>query len=221
MTNSEFLVQEKRILELVREQYEADGFSFYLYPSKGLLPISVDGFKPDAIAISDEKKILIEVVSRKSTESDSAIKNISNILKSEPDWSLRIIFADSFNIENNSLREIVSRQTIQEAITRTEELLENDFDAEVLLLQWSILEAIVLYLFERSELNNTRVMSGKALISFLEQEGYLSFRDAKALRKLAIIRHRIAHGGLSENISFQNLSKMDGVVRSLFSEILD
>ena len=79
MINSEFLVQEKRILELVREQYEADGFSFYLYPSKGLLPISVDGFKPDAIAISDEKKILIEVVSRKSTESDSAIKNLSLI----------------------------------------------------------------------------------------------------------------------------------------------
>jgi len=213
--------EESRILNVLREQYEADGYNFYKHPSRNLLPNDLDGFQPDAMAISEDEKIIIEVVSKLSKQKSRQLDTVAKVLKNESEWKFRLVIADNFDLGEVSSRKKATLKSIQSSINRIEKLETYEFLNEGFLLQWSVLEAISVHLIEKLNAGNTNITSMRWVLSFLEQEGHLSFRDTKALRKLLDIRNVIVHGGLSVNVSKKEYSKLDGLVRSLFSEIMD
>ena len=214
-------VEETRILKILREQYEADGYIFYEYPSSNILPETLRKYRVDAIAMGDDDNILIEVVFKKSKEKSAQLEGLAEKIKELSRWKLRAIYAEGIDAKKLQSRTKLSYKVINTAIVRAEELVENEFWNEGFLLQWSILEAIYFHLSESSDVEKIGIPTVRSIISSLEHEGHVSFRDAKSLRKLFDKRNMLTHGQFNFEVTFKEYSKLDGIVRSLYSEILE
>ena len=53
--------REEVLLESLLPRYEAEGFTVIIHPSSSFLPPFMGSYRPDAIALSPDKKIAIEV----------------------------------------------------------------------------------------------------------------------------------------------------------------
>lgn len=54
-------VRESRVLDLLAERYRAQGYTFFKYPSKEVLPPFLGVYRPDAIALGPKDNVAIEV----------------------------------------------------------------------------------------------------------------------------------------------------------------
>ena len=80
------IVSERRLLELLRPRYEAQGYMFIEYPSGEALPAVLKGFNPDAIAIGPQKNIAIEIKLRPGRPSEERLEALSERLLDVESW---------------------------------------------------------------------------------------------------------------------------------------
>ena len=77
------------ILESILPRFKAEGFEVFVHPSPSILPPFMHAYRPDAIALSRDKKIAIEVV-RQSANSETKIKDLQDLIAQHSDWELRV-----------------------------------------------------------------------------------------------------------------------------------
>jgi hypothetical protein len=77
------------VLENLRPRFEAEGFDVFLHPSPSILPPFMEGYRPDAIAVSPQKKIAIEVV--RPAKNTEKIKQLQKLIDQHSDWELRVV----------------------------------------------------------------------------------------------------------------------------------
>src|ERR1700674_3113658 len=111
------------ILESILPRFKAEGFEVFVHPSPSILPPFMQAYRPDAIALSRDRKIAIEVV-RPSPNSETKIKGLQDLIAQHSDWELRVFYV-SAGASQQAL-EIASRSSIDTAIQKVLELKKND-----------------------------------------------------------------------------------------------
>lgn len=198
---------ERQLLNLIRPQYEAKGYSFYEYPQGDLLPEFLRGYQLDAIALGSPKNVAIEVKRRKGA-ADKTLEKLSRLFQDHPDWELRVVFGNNF--EDDPATEPSSRAEIEKQIDEAESLLKMGHERAALVLAWAALEAASRSVDE----SQIRSRSPSQVLEILEQMGRLEFQRAKTLRGLLTLRNAAVHGDYGATITEADVETVLSAARS-------
>jgi len=212
-------IEEQHILNVLKHKYESEGYAFFIQPPEGLIPKVIADYKVDALATNNTEKIIIEVV-RDTQVSQKKLVKLSGLLRGLDDWVLKVIYADSFDSEDESYIEPEIYQ-ISEAVKKAEKLNRAGFKNEAFISYWITLEALTVLLSNNISKTNTPILSPKSLVSFLEQHGYSSFKDSEKLRIYANIRNKLVHGDLGLKVQSKDIKNMSAIVNKLVLELDD
>ena len=88
---------EREALDALEPRLISDGYQLIRDPRPEQLPTFLKGFRPDAIAIGRKPYLLIEVISRGSTDAVVAAKQtqLRSLVAQNADWALEIVSAGS------------------------------------------------------------------------------------------------------------------------------
>src|SRR5689334_18586253 len=78
--------RENTVLDLLRERYESEGYEVFLHPSPSVLPVILAHYRPDAIAVRGDDKIVIEIKSDGSRSEGARLKDLASTFASIPGW---------------------------------------------------------------------------------------------------------------------------------------
>jgi hypothetical protein len=187
---------ERRVLALLRNRYEADGFLFIEHPARADLPAFMGGYQPDALALGKDKSIAIEVKLRRDAASEDSLRAIRERFKGQSPWELHVVYGAE--VEDEAM-EVPTPEQIRKNIEEAEALLAGGFPRAALVLSWAAIEAIARTL--QPELPASGPRTTRAALELLEHLGRLRFQEAQALRKLSPLRDKVVHGDLGATVT--------------------
>lgn len=187
---------EGRVLALLRDGYEADGFSFIEHPDGTDLPPFMRGYRPDALALGKDKSIAIEVKLRRDAAAEKNLRAISERFKGQSLWEFRVVYGDE--VEDEPIWAPTPEQ-IQAHIVEAEALLAQNHPRAALVLGWAAIEAIARTLSPDFPSRGSRTM--RQAVELLEHLGRLRFRQAQELRRLSPLRAKVVHGDFRTTIT--------------------
>lgn len=187
---------EGRVLALLRNRYEAEGFLFIEHPEKADLPAFLQGYQPDALALGKGKSIAIEVKLRRDDKSANTLKAVSERFKGQPHWEFHVVYGDQ--VEDQSI-EAPTPEQLRTNIEEAEALLAQGHPRAALVLGWATLEAIARTL--RPDLPSSGPRTTRAAVELLEHLGRLRFQQAQELRKLSPLRDKVVHGDFQTRVT--------------------
>lgn len=205
--------QERDIIQQLIPQLEEEGYAVYIEPSSQLLPAFLKGFRPDAIAIGSKSKrnLAIEVLvegSFSQKKQDRLIKSFEGV----DDWELRTFFVRP--VTQKAGLPSVSIGAIEKAIDDIYTLVATRSMKPALLMSWATFEALGRNILpEKFALAQT---PGR-LIEVLAGEGYITPDEADVLRRLALQRNALIHGGLDTTIEERDVIDFLGLLKNLIS----
>jgi len=206
---------EQTDLEILREAVpglEAEGYEVYLQPNPPIRPRFLSDFVPDAIALRSDGNLVIEMV-RPSRHEDKKIKAISELVKRQPGWTLRIMRVSSSSRLDDLTAE--SRDTILDSVGEARELVATGHFEAALLLCWATLEATARLKvpdFYRKPQTPGRI------IETLAAAGELTPTQAEDMRKLAEKRNKLVHGQLGVRVEKAEVERFCDIVAVLLEE---
>jgi len=187
---------EGRVLALLRNRYEAEGFSFIEHPDRADLPAFMQGYQPDALALGKDKFIAIELKLRRDADLEKSLKAISERFRGQLRWEFRVVYGDE--VEDQQIAAPTPEQ-IRVQLEEAENLLAQDHPRAALVLGWAAVEAIARSLSADFPASGSRTM--RQAIELLEHLGRLRFREAQELRRLVPLRSKVVHGDFQTPIT--------------------
>jgi hypothetical protein len=187
---------EARVLSLLRNRYEANGFSFFEHPEVADLPSFMQAYRPDAVALGKNKSIAIEVKLRRDPAGAKNLGIISERFKGQPAWEFHLVYGDEVEDEPISAPTL---EQIQANITEAEKLLAEDHPSAALVLGWAAIEGIARTLSPDFPARNSQTM--RQAVELLEHLGRLRFQEAEDLRRLLPLRAKVVHGDFGTRIT--------------------
>lgn len=187
---------ESRVLALLRNRYETDGFTFIEHPEFASLPQFMQGYRPDALALGKDKSIAIEVKLRRDLANEKNLKVISERFKGQPGWEFRVVYGDE--TEDEAIAPPTLDQ-IQAHIAEAEDLLVHNHARAALVIGWATIEAIARTLSPDFPSTGSRTM--RQAVELLEHLGRLPYPEAQTLRDLLPLRAKVVHGDLDTTIT--------------------
>jgi uncharacterized protein YutE (UPF0331/DUF86 family) len=183
---------EVDFLEGERARYEAEGFTFTMYPDSTSLPAFLGSYRPDAIAQRPGRNIAIEVKARSTPATERSLAQIRRLFEGHPDWQLNIALIGSDPFSSMAIAPAQSN-TIRNRMNEVVSLKEQGYTRAAFVLAWSLLEA-AMNLFGGEALNRPR--SPGTLVQALAIQGYIEPDLERRLQTLTELRNRIVHGDL-------------------------
>lgn len=202
---------EAAILEAVLPRLKAEGYDVFRNPPRHLLPEFMSGYRPDAIAIGNGKKIAIEIV---GSQSPSAAKREKLQERFTPDsgWELKIVLAQS--VPSTQAIESVSDTSIERSLETVSQLTEAGLTQPALLIAWASFEALGRRLLPASFV---RPQTPGRLVDVLAGDGELTPGEADIVRQLIASRNRLIHGDLDMRIDKADIAQFVTILRTLLS----
>lgn len=200
---------EQQILRNEVLELEADGYQVFVSPSRELRPAFFGDFVPDAIALRSDKKLAVKVVNR-SAASNGQYSRISDVMRTEKPWELRLIFIDTARkpvpVDVQNVAAIRSKQDELQTLGA-----EGHFTI-AMLLAWATIEAAA----RRLDPHKFRVpQTPGRIVQELAGEGYLTPDEADFLRGLAVKRNRFVHGDLAVDVAADEIDKVRSIIGTL------
>jgi uncharacterized protein YutE (UPF0331/DUF86 family) len=189
---------ERRVLELLRPRYEAQGYLFIEYPGGDALPEALKGFSPDAIAIGPPKNIAIEIKLRRGRSTADNLQALSERLRQHPDWEFRVIYGDEVDLQDE-LSPATTRSEIEKQIDEAEALSAAGHHRAALVLAWAALEAIA-RTTAPAETTGAGGRTPRQVVEILERMGRLTFEEASELRSALLLRNAVVHGDYQHDV---------------------
>lgn len=180
---------ETRILELLRQHYEGEGYTFVEHPDVAILPGFMQGYRPDALALGKDKSIAIEVRLRRAVSSEKTLRALSELFGQQAGWELRVVYGDDLP---DTLIASATKEQIESHLGEAEALLAADHPRAALVLGWATIEAIARTLSADFPSAGSRTM--RQAVEVLEHLGRLRFEQAQELRELFPLRAKVVHG---------------------------
>lgn len=183
------------------------GYDVVVEPSPSMLPPGLQKWRPDAVALGKEPKLMVEIASE-SARAATRIADLQKALRSEPGWKLHLV------LDRASDAPSVARATDQQI----DEVLENarrvaEVDARAgLLMAWAAFEAL-------SRANRpdhfVRPQSPGRLIEQLAFEGEVLPSDTHFLRSMANRRNAFIHGDFLQSVSNADVERFISLLNAL------
>jgi hypothetical protein len=204
---------EGRVLALLRNRYEADGFSFIEHPMRGDLPAFMQGYEPDALALGKDKFIAIEIKLERGPDTDKNLRAISERFRGQPLWEFRVVYGDE--VEDQPIAAPTLDQILVQ-LAEAETLLAQDHPRAALVLGWATVEAIARTLSADLPASGSRTM--RQAVELLEHLGRLRFREAQQLRGSIPLRAKVVHGDFQTPITAAEVEPVLKAARAALAE---
>lgn len=208
---SNYIEAESEILRSILPRYEAEGFEVYIHPSPSILPTFMQSYRPDAIALSKDKKIAIEVVHAKR-ESSSKLKELESLFASHRDWEFQVFYVSPSDSQDSLA--VVSASEIERALERVKSLLDSGHYIPALIMCWGTLEALGRALLPE---HFRRTQTPSRLVEVLANEGSLTPQEADFLRSTISLRNGAVHGQIGVEIDKRKIEEFTAVLRTLLN----
>ena len=180
---------EARVLELLRNRYESEGFSFIEHPAPADLPPFMHGYQPDALVLGEGKSVVIEVKLHKDPGTEKNLRAISERFKGQSRWEFRVVYGEELEDETIA---VPTLEQIKAHIAEAEALLAQNHARAALVLGWAAIEGIARTLSPDFPSTGSRTM--RQALELLEHLGRLGFSEAQELRELLPLRSKVVHG---------------------------
>jgi len=194
--------RERDFLQTLVPSYEADGFSVFLHPTREMLPPFLHGHQPDAMAIKDDKKIIIEIKSD-TTRHSARMEQLHQIFLGHPEWEFRVYYIPSLPKEEDIEASPVPE--IDAALAEVDQLKQAGHLRAALMMAWSALEAASRVLLPQ---NLARPQTANRLIEALASEGVMTPSEADSLRKAIASRNAVTHGHFAVPITEEEVDRI-------------
>jgi uncharacterized protein YutE (UPF0331/DUF86 family) len=203
---------ELEILRAALPTFEAEGYQVFLDPHSDIKPSFLGEIVPDAIAIGPNDNLVIEIV-RASKEDNKKVKALSELVKQQKGWKLRVLRADS--LTSVAMLTVENRGAILKRVEEARLLASDGHFEAALLICWAAMEATARYL----EPNNySRPQTPGRIIETLAGSGTLLPSEASDMRKLADKRNKIIHGQLDVKVEKKEVDRFCDILIELLKE---
>jgi uncharacterized protein YutE (UPF0331/DUF86 family) len=200
---------EVEVLRGLIPSLEAEGYEVFVNPRPPLLPKFLRGFSPDAIAIRDDKKLLVEIVGETS-RSSGKLERLQRIMKDQPGWELRVVLVSPANSPESLV--VQSPDAIMERVAEMRELVDRGSLGAAFLLGWAAFEAAARSLMPDQF---RKAQTPGRLVDLLAEVGYLTPSEADRLRQLAKTRNAFVHGELGVELTREDVRQLMAVLGTL------
>lgn len=207
--------RERAVLDLLRERYEGNGYSFFAYPPAQLVPNFMEGYRPDAIAMRDDDRIAIEVKQR-SRQDAKQLARVAERFASHPNWKF-VVVSDEVLPDFEALG-ISSPEAIEGQLTEAEQLVRAEHYRAAFVLGWAIIEALARALQRGGEMGS-QSRSPREVAEILERNGYIGFEEGRRLRNLVNLRNATVHGDFGVNVDKSAVEDLLQIARHLGTEL--
>jgi uncharacterized protein YutE (UPF0331/DUF86 family) len=208
---NEDAIDELATLERMAKKWKDQGFEVYLEPVGSIVPPFLERYKPDAILVRGNEKIVVEIVRKGQPHLEKKIDQIQSLFLGQRDWQFEVVYAG----EQVDSVPHVKKSVILSTLDSSNSLVEVDARASLLLL-WASLEAVARNFFERQ---TTRPQSPGRIVELLAGSGNITPSEAKLLRRLVQARNSVIHGELNTSIEIDDVILMQSIVTNLAQEI--
>lgn len=203
---------EAEMLDSIASELREEGFEVYLQPRRPPAPAFLSNYVPDAIALREDKNLIVEVV-RESPEASQRLDKIRSLLQGQPKWDLRVYWVSQAKSQRSV--PVVTRDTIAESNNEVRSATTAGFHEPALLMAWATFEAAA-----RANMPKEfqRPQTPGRLVEILAREGYVTPSEADLLRTLAEKRNRLIHGDLQVSVTAEEIKGFTEVLDSLIDQ---
>ena len=204
---SEAEESERAALEKMSNIWIGQGFEVFLQPSAKLLPDFLQRYRPDALLLKEDDKVLVEVVRKGQPHAEERVRRLKELIANQNEWRLEVVYAG----ENVLAVRRVALESIIESLQSADDLLTKEPRASLLLF-WASLEATARNLFPNQ---TSRPQSPGRIIELLAGSGEVTPSEAQSLRQLMNLRNRLIHGELNAVVKPSEIKPMLQLVRQI------
>lgn len=204
---NEYEATERATLEQLSRTWEAQGFQVYLQPSGKSVPEFLQRYKPDAILIRGEERVIVEAIRKGQPHAEEKVRRLQSLMLGQTGWRLEIVYSG----EEVDAVKTVDKKSIRSALLSADGLARLEPRAS-LLMMWAALEAVARNLFP-SQTN--RPQSPGRVVELLAGSGEITPSEAQLLRGLMQLRNRVIHGELDATVRLDDLTEMHRIVSQL------
>jgi hypothetical protein len=175
----------------IAEKYRQRGYAVTFDPAPGMLPVAVQNYRPDFVAIRDDEKVAVEVKSRRTLGADPTLMQLAEKFRMAPDWRLDVAVVEES--DDTPAPTLLSEREIQSRLATADRFAAetNDYAAALLLL-WTAIEA-VLHAHLQNE-RDDRPVSPNRLAKMAYSLGLVDEDQLPVMEWLVRIRNEVVHG---------------------------
>jgi uncharacterized protein YutE (UPF0331/DUF86 family) len=200
---------EDVVLERLVPDLKSQGYDVFVHPNKQMVPPFLGTYRPDVIALRDDKNLVIEI-KHTSRRAENVLQELAKRFDGQNRWEFRVVWVNPSETEGRLTPQ--SNEAISIRLKEISRLLEAGFTESAMLMSWAAFEAIGRKLMA-SEFS--RPQSPGRLVQILAKEGHITPDEADVLRQLAEIRNRFIHGELTAAVDQSQVEAFIEILASL------
>jgi uncharacterized protein YutE (UPF0331/DUF86 family) len=203
---------EDVILERLVPDLKSQGYDVFVHPDKLMVPSFLGTYRPDVIALRDDKNLVIEI--KHGRRGGTALQDLAKRFEGQDRWKFQIVWVNPSEMQGDLA--LQSHETIAARLREIFGLLDAGFVESAMLTSWAAFEAIGRKLMANEF---SRPQTPGRLVQVLATEGYITPDEADVLRQLADTRTRFIHGELTIEASRPQVEAFLKILSSLASKL--
>jgi REase_AHJR-like len=190
--NDQTLSRQAEVVEQLRRSYISRGYKFIVQPKGQDNPSFLGNVVPDAIAISSNDKVVLEVkMSTSSNSKSELVKYLAAEVPRHQGWRFELVIEDGQHSDRNADPTL---EIIAEEISKVERLQkENDLKLSVV-VGWATLEALSRRLVFDEENAAPNRYKPTSVVEALVSNGFVDDSDGARLLEISQLRNQLVHG---------------------------
>lgn len=202
-------ITEEEVARNVSAELKAEGFDVFVNPRQPVIPAFLGNYTPDMIAIRDDKKLVVEILS----EGDGGKQRselLQKLVKDHEGWDLRLVWISPATTTSSPPQQ--SDASIKKALAEIDNLFAAGFMGPTVLTCWAVVEALSRRLFTKEM---AKPQTPGRVIEFLARDGHITPDEADLFRSMAKVRNAFVHGALDAKMSKVDVRKFLQAVKAL------
>lgn len=213
--NDETPSREAELVERLRRSYVSRGYDFIVEPVGADAPSFLANTVPDAIALSPNDNVVLEIKS--SRASNSKIELVKFLAKEVPKhkgWRFELVIDDESGL-NSDRNADPTLSGIKFEIDKVENLLNaNDLKLGIV-AGWATLEALSRKLVFSERANTPSRYKPRSVIEGLVSDGFVDDDDGSRLLEISQIRNQLVHGFTQIEIDPEDLKFLLAILKQM------
>ena len=205
---------ELDLLNSLRRQYQAEGFSFEVAPDRMGLPEFLGSYVPDILARKGDEYVVIEVKKNRSRASDLTLQQIRSRFEGQPNWKFVVAY-----VADDPLKSLTIKPSAVSVIRRqlddVRTLAEQGYHRVAFILGWTLLESALLNVEAEQE---ARPRTPGSVVQALTMLGRIDPDTERRLRPLILLRNAVVHGDLTVEPTATDVSFLVSVIEGALSD---